>query len=111
MAFTNGYKHDVFLSFALKDDFSTTPGEKGWVSRFAEDIGNALMTRLGSPPELTFFYSPKDANSGDYMMDGFARDASASALMLSVVSRSYVGMRGANRPVTLQELEAFVSAN
>ncbi|MBL6612932.1 MAG: toll/interleukin-1 receptor domain-containing protein [Reyranella sp.] len=111
MAYIEGYKYDVFISFALNDDYPTASGGKGWVSRFAEDIFFALKTRLGGPPELKVFYSPKDANGGNYVMEGFAKDAKQAALMLSVVSRTYVGMRGANKPVSLQELESFIAAN
>lgn len=106
MAYANGYKHDVFISFALVDDAGASD-EPGWVVRFADDFSNALKARLGGTPELKIFFSQRKSQGGSYSIGSFASDASESALMLSIASPSYVGDRAGAKPVSLQELDAF----
>ncbi len=106
MAYAYGYKHDVFISFALVDDAGASD-EPGWVVRFADDFSNALKARLGGTPELKIFFSERKSKGGSYSIGSFASDARESALMLSIASPSYVGDRAGAKPVSLQEFDAF----
>ena len=110
MAYANGYKHDVFISFALVDDAGASD-EPGWVVRFADDFSNALKARLGGTPELEIFFSQRKSQGGSYSIASFASDARESALMLSIASPSYVGDRAGAKPVSLQELDAFAGVH
>ncbi len=110
MAYASGYKHDVFISFALVDDAGASD-EPGWVVRFADDFSNALKARLGGTPELKIFFSERKSKGGSYSIASFASDARESALMLSIASPSYVGDRAGAKPVSLQEFDAFADVH
>ncbi|OJU46825.1 MAG: hypothetical protein BGN99_03710 [Alphaproteobacteria bacterium 65-37] len=114
MAYVQGYKYDVFVSFSLADDVAPAGIGEGWVHQFAKMLETALRQRmgLGLKGGLEFFFSPKRAQDGNYDLAAFLSDARQSALMVSVLSPSYVTPRGPDRPAfTILELEAFLEAD
>jgi hypothetical protein len=46
MAFVPGYEHDIFVSYAHRDDEPVVEG-RGWVSTFVDQLTQLLKMRLG----------------------------------------------------------------
>ncbi len=53
MAFVPGFEHDLFISYAHRDDDPLNDGERGWVSTFRHNLENALSQKLeGKAPNV-----------------------------------------------------------
>lgn len=107
MAYLKQYKNDVFISFAHADNTPIAPGEVGWVERLHKELSAALRMRLGAAPKI--FYSERDAQGGEFVLDDFLQVVRDSALMLSVASRNYVRDSSGEKPWTLKELDEFIA--
>jgi len=53
MAFVPGFEHDLFISYAHRDDEPLEDGGRGWVSTFRHNLENALSQKLeGKAPDI-----------------------------------------------------------
>ncbi len=112
MAYARGSKYDVFVSYALADNAVLGEADHGWVTLFAGELRIALRQRLGAgiSDDLKFFFSPQQSSGGNYTVEDFLSDARAAAVMVSVLSPSYVALRdGGQQPFAMLEVEAFLA--
>ncbi len=98
MAFTPGFKHDLFVSYAHFDNEADSQ-EIRWVSRFQADLRSTLRQRLGEDPAV--FFDTRDFEAQDHV-DLLLDNARRSAVFLAILSPSYVA-----REFTIRELQAF----
>ena len=108
MSYVPGFKYDVFVSYAHVDN--DPGGRDGWVAQFSVDLERSLKQRLGGSDELALFHDNFVAQSANYRIESFEADAKASAVMVSILSPSYVEPhRGNEVPFALREFNAFTA--
>ena len=97
------FEHDVFISYAHIDNESPTPDGTGWVSSFHRAVEVRVAQLLGARPSV--WRDPK-LSGNDVFAETLVDELRSAALLLSVVSPSYVNSEWCRR-----ELEAFVKAS
>lgn len=104
MAYVNGFKHDVFVSYAHADNLPVGVEDKGWIDKFHGSFLNYLK-RLIRDASLSIFRDPKlDGND----VFGEVLDASirGSAVLVTVLTPNYVESEWCMR-----EFNGFVAAS
>ena len=82
MGYVPGLAHDVFLSYAHGDN------ETGWVTYFETRLRQRLRERLGFTPEV--WRDERKLGGGDSFPDEIKQALSATGIVVSVVSPSYL---------------------
>lgn len=89
MAYIPSFEHDVFISYAHADN---SDGER--VSAFHRDLVHRLTTRLGArafhKPQEWVFFDRCGLKAGDEFSPKLERSARRSAIMVSLISPSYL---------------------
>ena len=88
MSYVPGFKYDVFVSYAHVDN--DPGGRDGWVAMFTLDLERSLKQRLGGSEELAIFHDNFEAHNANYQLDNFDADVKSSAVLVSILSPSYV---------------------
>lgn len=104
MPYSADYDYDLFISYA---HFDNAPGIDGvqWVSELHNHLRAALRQRIGlGADDLRIFFDPM--LRANQQLPELLEAARRSAIFLAVGSRAW-----ASRDFTLQELDAFCSAN
>ena len=52
MSYVPGFKHDIFISYAHRDDAPITPNGWGWVRHFAKRLEDEVSQHLGRQPSI-----------------------------------------------------------
>jgi TIR domain len=104
MAYVPSFQHDVFISYAHADNGSTKR-----VSAFHQDLVQRLTTRLGArafhKPQEWVFFDRVGLKAGDEFSPKLERSARRSAVLISLVSPSYL-----QAPYCVQETEWFLES-
>ena len=84
MAFTKGYKWDIFLSYAKNDN-----GEEKWIDQFEKHIKSELTRNLGRSAKIKIF---RDKNqSGNTKFSGnIPEQLKKAAVIVAVLSNNYL---------------------
>jgi TIR domain len=98
--YVSGVDNDIFVSYAHADN-QADDGD-GWVTRFVKDLNIALIRRLGDTKNLRIYFDDKSL-LGHHDLESLVQNVRRSALLLSIVSPSYV-----RRDWTMKELDAFL---
>src|SRR4030095_14181490 len=89
MAYVPSFDHDVFISYAHADNRGTQR-----VTAFHRDLTDRLTTRLGArafhKPEEWLFFDRFGLKAGDEFSPRLERAARRSAVMISLLSPSYL---------------------
>jgi TIR domain len=93
MAYVPGLQHDLFLSYAHKDE--------AWVSALEEQLAERLQDRLGS--ECDIWQDKNRLMTGQNLPVGLDQAIRASAAFIAVLSRNYQGSKWCGK-----ELETFL---
>ena len=89
MAYVDGFRHDVFLSYARVDD-QAAAGERGWVSAFEEHLRIALDRQAGRIGSVKIWRDVGGID-GNQLFDRTITDAlDASAVLVALTSRGYL---------------------
>ncbi len=105
MAYLNGFKHDVFVSYAHLDNEKTIDvgGElQGWVDLLVDKLGRELRQRLGK--KSVDVWIDRDLAENRPLTPEIMRAIEASATLLVVMSPSYINSEWCKR-----ERQAFLS--
>lgn len=87
MAYTSGYKHDIFISYA-HDDNEVPEGETGWVSQFHDYLKNWLTERRHLKKMKIWF--DDNALQGNTAFDkAIQKSIEQSALFFVIHSQNY----------------------
>jgi TIR domain len=102
MAYVPSFDHDVFISYAHADNGGTQR-----VSAFHRDLTDRLTTRLGArafhKPQEWLFFDRFGLKAGDEFSPRLERAARRSAVMISLLSPSYL-----QAPFCVRETEWFL---
>jgi hypothetical protein len=79
MAYVPQYHHDVFISYAHRDEL-TADGRPGWVSAFASELGVQLGAELGDDPVIWF--DRERLKPGFMLSENIRYDLSRSTIFL-----------------------------
>ena len=103
MAYVPAFEQDIFISYAHADN----SGER--VSAFQRDLVDRLTTRLGArsfhKPQEWVFFDRLGLNAGDEFSPKLERAARRSAVMISLISPSYL-----QAPFCIRETEWFLDS-
>src|SRR2546422_11652965 len=102
MSFVPGFDHDIFISYAHRDNQSLTDGQKGWIDTFHRALEKRLRVLLGA--EANFFRDP-ELKGNDYYAHVLPETLRKTAILVSIVSPQY-----ANSEWCLKELQVFCQA-
>jgi hypothetical protein len=104
MAYVPSFEHDIFVSYAHADNVQ---GER--VSAFHRDLVQRLITRLGArafhKPQEWVFFDRSGLKAGDEFSPKLERSARRSAVMISLISPSYL-----QAPFCIHETEWFLES-
>ena len=104
MAYVPSFEHDVFISYAHADNSGSER-----VSAFHRDLVQRLTTRLGArafhKPDEWVFFDRLGLKAGDEFSPKLERSARRSAVMISLLSPSYL-----QAPFCVQEAEWFLDS-
>lgn len=100
MPFVDGFRNDIFVSYAHADNEEGI-GSDPWVSQLVRYLDTSLRQRLGCGEELRVFFDRRDLTT-NHELESMLKEARASAVFLAVLSPSYV-----KREWTRKELDAF----
>jgi hypothetical protein len=104
MAYIPSFEHDVFVSYAHADNAATER-----VSAFHRDLVQRLTTRLGArafhKPHEWVFFDRSGLKAGDEFSPKLERSARRSAVMISLISPSYL-----QAPYCIRETEWFLQS-
>jgi TIR domain-containing protein len=104
MAYVPSFEHDIFISYAHADNGATER-----VSAFVRDLVQRLTLRLGArafhkPQDWVFFDRP-GLKAGDEFSPKLERSARRSAVLISLLSPSYL-----QAPFCIRETEWFLES-
>jgi hypothetical protein len=104
MAYVPTFDHDIFISYAHADNAA---GER--VRAFHHDLVQRLTTRLGARgfhrPQEWVFFDRLGLNAGDEFSPKLERASQRSAVMISLISPSYL-----QAPFCIRETEWFLES-
>lgn len=88
MAYVPGYEHDIFISYAHRDDEPPAGAQQGWVTTLCQELRKGLSAKLdGPPPEVWMDHRlAMNAALGPELDERLSR----SAVLLIVVSPPYL---------------------
>lgn len=105
MGYVDGFRHDVFISYAHIDD-APELWKDGWVKTFRIKLQASIQQHLGlGTSEKVSIYLDEDTSGNQRLSDLLAR-ARNSAVFVAIGSRSYIA-----RDFTMQELRSFAETN
>lgn len=104
MAYVPSFEHDIFISYAHADNGSTER-----VTAFHRELVQRLTTRLGARafhrPQDWVFFDRSGLKAGDEFSPRLERSARRSAVMISLLSPSYL-----QAPFCIRETEWFLDS-
>jgi hypothetical protein len=103
MPFVPEAQYDVFISYAHIDNNAVSPDQR-WVSRFKEDLFNAVRQQVGSD-KVEFFFDEHSSRGHHNRLVTLLEAARGSIVFVPVLSPSYIDPDR----WTMDELDAFLS--
>src|SRR5215470_12207275 len=89
MTFVNGFKHDIFVSYAHVDDQAWPGTSQRWVTTLVEGLKLALAQKLGRPDSFSLWMDYKLPGHKPLTPEIF-ENLEQSATLLIVLSPGYV---------------------
>ncbi len=93
-----GYVNDICISYAHVDDDEN--GEKGWITRFHEDLELHLKRIVGKPKALKI-WRDSDLGGLDYFDDAIEQSIKGSAIFVTFTSYAYLASDYCRREIKL----------
>ncbi|HWB04685.1 MAG TPA: toll/interleukin-1 receptor domain-containing protein [Verrucomicrobiales bacterium] len=88
MAFLDGFRHDVFVSYAHNDNEPYVEGDRGWVKNLVKAIRTRVVQKLGTAS--VDIWMDYQLRGNDSVTTTIESALNQSALLLFVSSRSYL---------------------
>lgn len=88
MAYTRGFEHDIFVSYARVDDTDDGDETRRWVNEFVRRLRSALALRIGGAEQLRIFFDQLEF-AGNQQLDDLLMAARRSAVFLALASPAY----------------------
>ena len=104
MAFLDGYKHDVFVSYAHNDNEPYVDGDLGWVKNLIKALNIGLVQAVGK--NTVDIWMDYKLQGNDPVTPTIMEELAGSAVLLFVFSESYLASGWCRR-----ELDGFVNGS
>jgi hypothetical protein len=88
MAFLNGYKHDLFVSYAHNDNEPYIEGDIGWVKHLVKALRTGIVQAVGK--DTVDIWMDYKLQGNDAITPTIMDELAGSALLLFVFSESYL---------------------
>ena len=98
MSFLPDYEVDIFISYAHNDNQALIEGQRGWVDIFHQALERRLQVHLGAKP--TIWRDPR-LQGNEYFADSLDEQVPKSAILISVLSPSYMNSEWCKREMQL----------
>lgn len=105
MAYVPGFRHDVFVSYAMVDDVPPPDVDHGWVSTLIRNLQNQLAQRLGRADSYSLWMDRANLSAKDEIAPAIIENIRGSATLLLILSRGYLASEWCRR-----EGNAFLDA-
>lgn len=99
MSFLPNYEDDIFISYAHNDNQALLDGQRGWIDNFHQALEKRLQVHLGAKAKI--WRDPR-LQGNDYFADALVEQIPRAAILVSVLSPSYINSEWCRR-----EMEVF----
>ena len=98
MSFLTDYEDDIFISYAHNDNQAVQEGQRGWIDNFNQALEKRLQVYLGAKPKI--WRDPR-LQGNDYFADTLVEQIPKVAILVSVLSPSYIKSEWCRREMQL----------
>ena len=107
MAYVDGAKHDVFISYARVDneEFQSGKEDSRWVSMICGNLRTMLNQRLGGTDSTDIYFDLASARGGNHVESELREAVSGSATFVMILTEGYI-----NSEWCLKECQYFVES-
>lgn len=98
MSFLTDYEDDIFISYAHNDNQAPLEGQRGWVETFHQALEKRLQVHLGAKAKI--WRDPR-LQGNDYFADTLVEQIPKVAILISVLSPSYINSEWCRREMDL----------
>lgn len=91
MALITGFEHDIFISYASKDN-TTVSETDGWVKRFYIDLKDKLIRSTGQS-DINIWWDSKKLDGNTYFDQTIKKGLDKSAILICLHSPSYMASK------------------
>ncbi|PWT79527.1 MAG: hypothetical protein C5B44_06725, partial [Acidobacteria bacterium] len=98
MSFLTEYEDDIFISYAHNDNQAVQEGQRGWIDNFHNALEKRLQVYLGAKPKI--WRDPR-LQGNDYFADTLVEQIPKVAILISVLSPSYIKSEWCRREMQL----------
>ena len=98
MSFLPDYEVDLFISYAHNDNQALIEGQRGWVDTFHQALERRLQVHLGAKPII--WRDPR-LQGNEYFADSLSEQVPKSALLVAVLSPSYLNSEWCKREMQM----------
>ena len=105
MAYSIGFQHDVFISYAVADNDGPYHNKRGWVQAFEEQLRAELQREVRHKRAVEIWLDRKRLSCGDLFDDGIRAALQSTAVLIVLLSKQYLASEWCRL-----EREGFLSA-
>ena len=98
MSFLPDYEDDIFISYAHNDNQALLEGQRGWIDNFHQALEKRLQVHLGAKAKI--WRDPR-LQGNDYFADALVEQIPKVAILISVLSPSYIKSEWCRREMQL----------
>ncbi len=98
MSFLSDYEDDIFISYAHNDNEALLEGQRGWIDNLHQALKKRLQVHLGAKVEI--WRDPR-LQGNDYFADALVEQIPKVAILISVLSPSYINSDWCRREMQL----------
>ncbi len=98
MSFLPNYEDDIFISYAHNDNQALLDGQRGWIDNFHQALEKRLQVHLGAKAKI--WRDPR-LQGNDYFADALVEQIPRVAILVSVLSPSYVNSEWCRKEMEL----------
>ncbi|MCM3904180.1 MAG: toll/interleukin-1 receptor domain-containing protein [Pyrinomonadaceae bacterium] len=98
MSFLPNYEDDIFISYAHNDNQALLEGQRGWIDSFHQALEKRLQVHLGAKAKI--WRDPR-LQGNDYFADTLVDQIPRVAILVSVLSPSYINSEWCRREMEL----------
>ncbi len=98
MSFLSDYEDDIFISYAHNDNEALLEGQRGWIDNLHQALKKRLQVHLGAKVEI--WRDPR-LQGNDYFADALVEQIPKVAILISVLSPSYINSEWCRKEMQL----------
>ena len=98
MSFLPNYEDDIFISYAHNDNQALLEGQRGWIDNFHQALEKRLQVHLGAKAKI--WRDPR-LQGNDYFADALVEQIPRVAILVSVLSPSYINSEWCRKEMEL----------